>query len=237
MAKKVNENKRLFDAIENGNTELVKELIDNGVNVNAEDNETFIPLHYAVQNEQTEIVKMLLQHGGDAKKAERMGMTPFCLAVMRAEEDGGTMARSMLENGVDINAECDKGFAEIHYLCGICDDAAVVKFMLENGANVNAHASCNGATALHLAVRNSHLEVAKLLIDNGADVNAVDEEGLTPLHYCARYTQDDTEMAKLLIDNGADLQAESKAGTIPFVDAFIVGNFCLAPLLDHRKNP
>ena len=36
--------------------------------------------------------------------------------------------------------------------------------------------------------------------------------------------------------HGADLQAKSKLGTIPFMDAFIVGNFCLAPLLDNRKN-
>ena len=201
MGKKVKESKRIFDAIENGNTELVKQLIGNGIDVNAEDDDTFVPLHYAVNSGQTEIVKMLLEHGADAKKTERTGITPFCYAVIRSAEDGGTMAKFMLENGVDINAESEKGFAEIHFLAGIFDDASCVKFLLDNGADVNAHASINGATALHLAARNSHFEIAKLLLDNGADVNA-----------------------------------ENKSGMPPFFDAFIVGNFCLAPMLDNRQN-
>lgn len=270
MGKAVKEIKRIFEAIENGDTEMVKQLIGNGIDVNTRDEDnisllhmavcgchdeivkfliengadvnaaddgTWCPLHYAVECNQTEIVKMLLKHGADAAKAELIaGMTPFCFAVMNIEDDGGTMAKFMLKNGVDINAESEKGFAVIHFLAGFFDDASYVKFMLDNDADVNAHASINGATALHLAVRNSHFKIAKLLLDNGADVNAADDEGLTPLHYCARYTEDNTKMAQLLLDNGADVNAEDKSGMTPFVDAFVVGNFSLAPMLNNREN-
>ena len=219
MGKEVNETKQIFDAVENGSTEMVKQLIGGGVDVNtrdenglpllsaavsrgnaeivefllasgadanAEDDETFVPLHYAVRNGQTEIVKMLLENGADAKKAERMGLTPFGASLLTVKEDC-TMAAFLLENGVDINAVCDRGYAEIHFFSALRGTAHCVKFLLENGADVNVKNTVNGATALHFAVKKSNIETAELLLANGADVNAVDEENLTPLHYCARY--------------------------------------------------
>ena len=42
-------------------------------------------------------------------------------------------------------------------------------------------------TALHYAVRYRHLKIVKLLVLNGADVNSLGENGVTPLHYAARY--------------------------------------------------
>ena len=42
-------------------------------------------------------------------------------------------------------------------------------------------------SALHYAARHNMLEVIKLLVESGADVNISGEDGLTPLHYAARF--------------------------------------------------
>ena len=42
-------------------------------------------------------------------------------------------------------------------------------------------------SALHYAARHNLLEVTKLLVEAGANVNLAAEEGLTPLHYAARF--------------------------------------------------
>ena len=42
-------------------------------------------------------------------------------------------------------------------------------------------------SALHYAARYSHIDVMHVLVQNGADVNIQGDDGLTPLHYAARY--------------------------------------------------
>lgn len=44
----------------------------------------------------------------------------------------------------------------------------------------------NKISILHYAARYDHLPIVKLLAENGADVNIRGDDGLTPLHFCAR---------------------------------------------------
>ena len=46
----------------------------------------------------------------------------------------------------------------------------------------------NRIAPLHYAARYDHVDIMELLIAHGANVDIKDkEEGLTPLHFCARY--------------------------------------------------
>lgn len=59
--------------------------------------------------------------------------------------------------------------------------------------------------------RNGYLDKAQTLLKNEkvkADINNDDEEGLTPLHYAARYNHFD--MLQLLIENGAGKHSSDK---------------------------
>jgi hypothetical protein len=56
---------RLTVAVTNGNLDLVKSLVENGVDVNKLDNDMYTPLFYAVENNQYEIAEYLLEHGAD----------------------------------------------------------------------------------------------------------------------------------------------------------------------------
>ena len=42
-------------------------------------------------------------------------------------------------------------------------------------------------SALHYAARHNMLDIMKLLVESGADVNVSGDDGLTPLHYAARF--------------------------------------------------
>lgn len=45
----------------------------------------------------------------------------------------------------------------------------------------------NKISVLHYAARYDHFDIVKLLVESGADLNATEDDGLTPLHFCARY--------------------------------------------------
>ena len=42
-------------------------------------------------------------------------------------------------------------------------------------------------SALHYAARHNMLDIMKVLVEHGADVDISGNEGLTPLHYAARF--------------------------------------------------
>lgn len=44
----------------------------------------------------------------------------------------------------------------------------------------------NKVSSLHYAARYDHLPIVKLLVKFGANVNIRGDDGLTPLHWCAR---------------------------------------------------
>ncbi len=79
-------------------------------------------------------------------------------------------------------------------------------------------ASCSGAAgtkALFLALQeNSGLGEIEKQLKRGADVNALDEHGLTPLHYAVGRNMD-VAIIKALIEAGADVNAADSNGRTP----------------------
>ena len=71
---------QLHFAADDGDLSKVKELVENGYDVNAfDDSISFTPLHYAVKSGHTEVVKYLLSVGADvnANEEEKIGETPL----------------------------------------------------------------------------------------------------------------------------------------------------------------
>ena len=73
-------NQAVFD----GNIEAVKQHLAAGTDVNAKDDNGWIPLHFAVYYGHKEIVELLIAKGADVNAKDNNGWTPLHLAV-----DGG----------------------------------------------------------------------------------------------------------------------------------------------------
>lgn len=74
-------NQQLIEAVENGDKVAVEELIANGVDVNARDNDSWAALMYAANNGRTEIVKILLTNGAEINMRNEAGRTSLMIAV------------------------------------------------------------------------------------------------------------------------------------------------------------
>jgi len=84
---------RLVDAAFDYNLALVKELLDNGVDVNSRDSHNSTALEYAAEFGQVEMVKLLLEHGAEVNTSNNDGDTPLYCAGDNGQSEIEKMLR------------------------------------------------------------------------------------------------------------------------------------------------
>ena len=169
----------LITAVSAGKTELVRRLVEEGVNINDKDGKGGTPLMYAAFNYQKDasILKLLLMHGADVNARDPGGAT----ALMLAMGPGGSRAgiEALLEHNADVNIATLDGETPLMW-ASTWYGVEVIKLLIEKGAKVNAR-SYDGTTVLHIAARFYRAELVKLLLKNGADPLIRNKAGKTPL--------------------------------------------------------
>ncbi|MDQ7055680.1 MAG: ankyrin repeat domain-containing protein [Persephonella sp.] len=94
-------NRKLFEAIQEGDEQKVKELIEKGADVNARDKNNYTPLLRAVSRGNLKIVKILVEYGADINAKEKFfGYTPIHIAAMKGYTD---VLIFLLKKGADPN--------------------------------------------------------------------------------------------------------------------------------------
>ena len=122
---RIKQNEALRHAAWNGYTEIVKMLIDAGADIHTKNED---PLYYASQNGHTEIVKMLLDKGAD----------------VNIRENSSALRVAILKNHLEI-----------------------VKMLLDKGADIHY----GHDWALLIAIINKRSRMVKMLLDKGAIIN------------------------------------------------------------------
>ena len=181
------------------------------VNVQNDDGDT--ALHLACQFGRFEIAERLVTHfHADLTLYNNAGLIPLHVAVCANQLQ---IVRMMLDFCRSIT-ECYEQPNERYNIIDLKSDCIV------------------GDTALIMAVKNNANEMVKLLIEFKANVNAVDNDGLSALHYCAKVNN--PQAAEILILNGAQIGAQdgnektplnlalSELGTLETADVLIQNN-------------
>ncbi|MDE0200553.1 MAG: ankyrin repeat domain-containing protein [Caldilineaceae bacterium] len=200
----------LFDAIEHGDPEFVRLLVNTGADINA--TAGFggnTALHEAVAQGSAEIVQVLVDAGADIEAKGFMGRTPLSLAaeegaseimkvLLGRAPDSATAASGDGQKAASPSAIGSKAlFAAIE-----SDNAAMVRLLVEAGADVNAAEGFGGNTPLHEAVEEGNAEIVQILVDAGADIEAEGFMDQTPLSLAAE--EGASEIMQILLGQGAD---------------------------------
>jgi ankyrin repeat protein len=147
----------------------LKEVLDLGCDVNAQDGKKMTALHRAFGN--FDSVKLLLAAGADPNVKDYAGFTP----LHNAAEDGHAECMPLfLEKGADLEARTDNDATPLG-IAAMAGDVEATKLLLEAGANPNVQNKF-GVTPLFVAAGSGSLEVVELLIEAGAKVDHIGEK-------------------------------------------------------------
>lgn len=195
-------NMSLFDAVEQGDISLILQLLDDGADMNATDQQGRTPLMIAVHTNRLDVFKLFIEKGANINIQDHLydnpllyagaeGLLPFVKASLEAGADTTITNRF---GGTALIPAADRGHV-----------AVVKELLTSSDVNIN-HVNNLGWTALLEAIilgdgGADHQAVVTLLIEHGADVNLPDYQGITPLQHAKG--RGFTEMIEALEQAGA----------------------------------
>ncbi|PON14493.1 hypothetical protein C2W62_28765 [Candidatus Entotheonella serta] len=151
-----------------GNPAAVGALIDAGLDVNGDPDESLTPLQAAARAGRIEVVSILIEQGADLDRQGNGGMdTPLLECLLHHHDE---VAQLLIEAGADINQRGYQGATPLLYALGCLDDLvyersvppkvnlSLIRLLLEKGADPSVQPKFN-QTALDLArkTRNTRL--------------------------------------------------------------------------------
>ena len=202
----------LHAAVSTGQIAVVKELVSRGTGALAcRDYTGRTAFHEAVRKNNSDIVKLLLKKDQTVthKKCNRWqnvqstneelsltlnhkesieyhqdichcGYTPLHLAARYGHWQIGL---DLIASGADVEATDCLGATPLHLAaCHNHEELVSLLMYPKIGANINSRSS-NGSTPLHSAAACGAVEVIGYLLYYGANLSAVDDDGLSALHY------------------------------------------------------
>ncbi|KAJ7453087.1 ankyrin repeat-containing domain protein [Mycena latifolia] len=219
-----------------GRTDVVRILIGNGADTDADEGEYDSPLQAASVRGHEDVIGLLLDHGANVNvRGHRYG-TALQVAAYFGH---GQCVNLLIQARADINIEAgvygtalhaassrgnhdlvrlliQKG-AEVSLMSGVHTPLhaastggrgyiQVARILIEQGADVNARAGGDDSTALQAASWAGYRSVAKFLIENGANINATGGPYGSALQAATWWGCD--AIVKLLLEHGADVNVE-----------------------------
>ena len=149
-------------------------------------------------------------------------------AISRARAD---TIKSLIAQGVDINARNIRGHAPIH-LATAKGNRDVVQLLLENGAEVDVVGTDSGCTSLHYAASLGHVDLCEMLVRYGADTDAQTARLETPLHLAI--VKGHCEVVEILLKYSARLDIRDMNGMTPLQQAENIKNMEIVTLIKQH---
>lgn len=200
----------LFMAQQNGQSNEIKQCLQNGGDLKGRDVHQKTCLHYAAKSENLEVFELLLNAGLNLNSTDDNDYTPVDVSV---ESNNIEVTRYCLAKcKFDVNRVKKNPFSPtlLHIAAKSCT-SDMIRLLLKY--NANKKAEFYDYLPLHLSIVCKNVEAAKVLIDHLKDGNSLPYSDFTLLHMAAEMHL--IELVDILISKGANIHARNeKSATV-----------------------
>lgn len=206
-------NTPLHLAVMQEHAEWVHELINAGAKLSAQNDLGETPLHCACRSGNEAIAKLLLENISYVDKRNNKEQTPLHYA---AQAGSFAIFDALVEKGASLEAFDEDGNHILHFaafngnvlfLQKLLDSDLMSKLLQPNRRN---------ASVLHAAAAFGDESVLKLLMQYPFDLTQKDYKGRTPLHYSAKFGNQETTSYLLKLKNHLLLSAKTHRSLTAF---------------------
>lgn len=200
-----------------GQAEIIKFLVDKGVNPKGMDGAE--GLVSAAATGRRDVVDLLLSLGTSVNSKEPHGWTALAVSVKGTADP--SLTRALVERGADVNS-CAGDSNSVLLLAVECKKYETVKYLVEKGALICPDPSAkNGPLTAAYVARNSSSDcnrIFELLLERSAG------RELGQFMACA-VNGGDLAMVKKCVEKGFDVNSSLSGGTSALMQSILLGNY------------
>ena len=229
----------LWWAARNGNMDMVKLLVDAGVDVDWKDNNDQTPLWWAACNNDVDMVQLLLDAGADIESKNTDHQTPLWWA---ARTGCLSVVKRLLDAGADVNSKDKNDQTPLSWAVSK-QNRDMIKLLRERGAKKGSRD--NEQTPLWRAARSSNLNPIKLSIDAAVDVKSKDKKDRRPVQWATQNLNANADVDAISTSSGNRKEDEglkspkfkSAAESLPFGQSSSVNQGNLRTFVSSAAGP
>ena len=197
---------------------LVLKMVQNGIDINIQDQDNRTPLLRATQFNQFDIVRVLLENGANPNIPSKYSYegNPFHVAIKNKRNE---MALLMMKYGANVHVPCSDLFGQEHHplhLAILHQNQGMVKALIEHGCDIETK-GIDDFTSLHIAAQKGFEDILVTIletIDANINVQLLDGTLETPLHLATEASE--KKCVKVLLEHGACDYLRDSLGVTPF---------------------
>lgn len=211
---------------------MAKIFLNNGFEINKQNNLGQTALHIACERKSVELVQILMDSGADPNIKEYQYLStpifticksPKCLDIIK-----------IMIDKIDLEEVNGNKQTIFHLLCSY-SELDSIKYIAEKIKSCD-RPDKYGMTPIHLAVLKNRIFTVEYLVNANVDFNCKNSVGYTPLHIAVKCIN--IKISKFLIGAGANINTENKIGTTPLHTACDKNSHSLIKLLiESGANP
>ncbi|XP_062589127.1 serine/threonine-protein phosphatase 6 regulatory ankyrin repeat subunit B-like [Saccostrea cucullata] len=200
---KINDNKGesvLHDAAWGGNIDILKLLIEKGLEVKSTTDVGETVLHRCCRNGQSQMCSFLVKNYPYLIKIDDIEGKN----VLHDAAFGGNIyvLKLLLSKGLDIKSTTAVGKTVLHQCC-MSNNFQMCKYLVNAHPELVSISDNDGKNVLHDAARGGNVDVFRFLKEKNLDVKKTTNKGKTALHYCCKNGK--LQMCRYLINDQPDL--------------------------------